>query len=63
MSKVVPLRKVSGEAVRIAMDKPPRRRRWNRQRAWDNLLTVVGIAATGIFFAYLVLSWMRGVPW
>ena len=62
MGKVIPLRyKATDEAIRQAMR--PRRRRWNRQRAWDNLLTLVGIAATGIFFAYLVLSWMAGEPW
>ena len=64
MAKVIEMpvtHKVNDEAIRQAMR--PRKRRWNRQRAWDNLLTVVGIAAAGVFFAYLVLSWMAGEPW
>ena len=62
MGKVIPLRKVSSEAVRTVMDKP-RRRHWNWRRAVDNLLTLAGIVATGLFLAYLALGWMFGVPW
>jgi hypothetical protein len=46
LGKVIPLRrdgyKVEGEAVRIAMDKP-RRRRWSWRKAADNLLTTAGL--------------------
>lgn len=51
---------------------PKRRRRWSWRKAWDNLrgiltadnlLTVAGIAATGMFLAYLALGWVLGVPW
>ena len=61
--------KATDEAIRQAM-KP--RRRWNWRKAWDNLrgiltadnlLTLVGITATGMFLAYLALGWMLGVPW
>ena len=61
--------KANSEAIRQAM-KP--RRRWNWRRAADNLrgiltadnlLTVAGITATGLFLAYLALGWMLGVPW
>lgn len=61
MGKVIPLRRLSSEAVRITMK--PRRRRWNWRRAVDSLLTLAGIAATGMFLAYLALGWMLGVPW
>ena len=61
MGKVIPLRRLSSEAVRIAMK--PRRRHWNWRRAVDNLLTLAGIVATGLFLAYLALGWMFGVPW
>jgi len=61
LGKVIPLRRLSSEAVRIAMK--PRRRRWNWRRAVDNLLTLAGIVATGLFLAYLALGWMFGVPW
>jgi len=44
------------------MDKP-RRRRWNRRKAADNLRTVIGVSAIGLFFGYLILSWLAGVPW
>ena len=66
MGKVIPLRrdgyKVEGEAVRIAMYKP-RRRRWNRRKSADNLRTVIGVSAIGLFFGYLILSWLAGVQW
>lgn len=61
MGKVIPLRRLSSEAVRIAMK--PRRRRWNWRRAADNLRTVIGVSAIGLFFGYLILSWLAGVPW
>ena len=51
-----------GQELRSAL-LPKRRRRWNWRRAVDNLLTVAGIAATGLFLAYLALGWMLGVPW
>ena len=41
MGKVIPLRRLSSEAVRIAMK--PRRRRWNWRRALGNLLTTAGL--------------------
>jgi len=66
LGKVIPLRrdgyKVEGEAVRIAMDKP-HRRRWNWRRALGNLLTLAGIVAAGLFLAYLALGWVAGEPW
>ncbi|OQA05271.1 MAG: hypothetical protein BWY65_02418 [Firmicutes bacterium ADurb.Bin373] len=52
--------KATDEAIRQAM-KP--RRRWSWRKAWDNLLTLVGITATGLFLAYLALGWVLGVPW
>lgn len=39
------------------------RRRWNWRRALGNLLTLAGIVAAGLFLAYLLLSWLAGVPW
>jgi len=55
-----PPRKINDAAIR---ELPKRRRRWSWRKAWDNLLTLVGITATGLFLAYLALGWMLGVPW
>lgn len=64
-----PPRKINDAAIR---ELPKRRRRWSWRKAWDNLrgiltadnlLTLVGITATGMFLAYLALGWMLGVPW
>ena len=51
-----------GQELRSAL-LPKRRRSWNWRRAVDNLLTLAGIVATGLFLAYLALGWMLGVPW
>jgi len=65
LGKVIPLRRsddfrVTDEDVRMAM-KRQRRRDWSVFA--DKLRTVVGIMAVGVFFGYLVLSWMAGEPW
>ena len=52
--------KVNDEAVRMAMEcQECRKRRIFKDKLWE----AVGITAAGVFFAYLVLSWMAGEPW
>jgi len=54
--------KVTPEKIRALYEQPAPRRvwRWNWRRAYDSLLTVVGIVAVGLFLAYMVLGWLDG---
>ena len=52
--------KVGDEAVRMAMECQECR---ERRIFKGKLGQAVGITAAGVFFAYLVLSWMAGEPW
>ena len=61
MAKIVELRPATGYKVDNVAQ--PKRRRWNREKAYDNFLTVVGILGMGVWFGYLVLSWLSGKPW
>ena len=67
MGKMISLRrdgyKVEGEAVRIAMDKP-RRRRWNWRRALGNVLSLLALIAVGVWYGWaILLPWWTGSSW
>ena len=62
LGKVIPLRRLSSEAVRIAMK--PRRRRWNWRRALGNVLSLLALIAVGVWYGWaMLLPWWTGSSW
>ncbi len=59
MGKVIPLRRLSSEAVRIAMDKPKPRWRWSWRKALNSLLCLAVLASWG-FVVYMMFVELTG---
>jgi len=54
-TKVYPFYKVEAEPT-----PPPKRWKWNRTKAYDNLLQVVGMLGVAAWLTYLIIGWIDG---